>query len=94
MTTSSKPPRMARPAAEASGAPLVPLTKCPTKQSQIIDLLRSDGGVPLASIVAATGWQAHTARAALSGLRKQGHAIERCKIEGETRYAINSAAAG
>ena len=47
--------------------------------------------MPLAAIVAATGWQAHSARAALTGLRQQGHAIERSKLDGETRYAITSA---
>ena len=57
----------------------------------MLDLLQEEGGVPLAAIVAATGWQAHSARAALTGLRQQGHAIERGKLDGETRYAITSA---
>ena len=91
MTTLNNPRRMARPAAEASAAPAVAPIKPPTKQSQILELLRGEGGVPLAVIITATGWQAHSARAALTGLRKQGHAIERTKIEDETRYAIKAA---
>ena len=92
MSTSNKPRRMARPAAEAYIEPATVPTKSPTKQSQVINLLRGEGGVALAAIVDATGWQPHTARAALTGLRKQGHAIERGKIDGETHYAIKASA--
>ena len=46
--------------------------------------------------MAATGWQAHTVRAALSGLRKAGMTLAREKVDGETVYRIvrggNSAA--
>jgi hypothetical protein len=55
-----------------------------TKHSLVLDLLRGEGGVALATIVVGTGWQAHSARAALTGLRKQGHVIERCNIDGKT----------
>ena len=89
MTTNSKPRRTADLAAETSTEPPVAPEASRTKQSQVLDLLREAGGVPLAAIVAATGWPSHTVRAALTGLRKKGHAIERSKIEGETRYAIN-----
>jgi hypothetical protein len=34
-------------------------------------------GASLDAICKATGWQAHSARAVLSGLRKAGHRIER-----------------
>ena len=90
MTTSNKRRRMARPAAEPSAEPATAPVKRPTKQSMVLDLLHGERGVPLAVIVAATGWQVHSARAALTGLRQQGHAIERSKIDGETRYAITS----
>ena len=93
MSTSNKRRRMARPAVEANIERATVPTKGPTKQSRVIDLLREEGGVALAAIVGVTGWQPHTARAALTGLRKQGHAIERGKIDGETRYAIKASAA-
>jgi DNA-binding transcriptional regulator PaaX len=71
-----------------------PANTCPskrsTKQSLMLDLLQGEGGVSLAKIVAATGWQPHSIRAALTGLRKQGHPIERSKVGGESRYAIFS----
>jgi hypothetical protein len=59
-----------------------------TKQSMLIRLLEQDGGASLADIVEATGWQPHTTRAALTGLRKKGHAIERFRSDEETRYRI------
>ena len=90
MTTTKNLRRMARPAAVFAAEPVIAPIKRPTKQSQVLHLLRGEGGVPLAAIVAATGWQAHSARAALTVLRQQGHAIERSKLEGETRYAITS----
>lgn len=87
MTTTNKPRRMARPATAVAALP----DKRPTKQSLVLDLMRTEGGVPLSAIMAATGWQAHTVRAALTGLRKQGHCIVRGKVEGETRYAVTAA---
>ena len=68
------------------------MTKDPTKPVSkigvVADLLRRDGGTTLAELVAATGWQPHTTRAALTGLRKKGHAIERGTRDGATAYTI------
>ena len=52
-------------------------------------MLQSEGGVPLTAIVDATEWLPHTARAALTGLRKKGYDIVRTKIDNETRYTIS-----
>ena len=38
-----------------------------------------------------TGWQAHTLRAALTGLRKTGVILTRCREGGDTIYAIDPA---
>jgi hypothetical protein len=46
------------------------------------------GGETLDELVEATGWLLHSARAALTALRKKGHAIERTKLDGLSRYAI------
>jgi hypothetical protein len=46
----------------------------------------------MAALVAATSWQPHSIRAAMTGLRKQGHAIQRETIDGATRYMILAAA--
>lgn len=57
-----------------------------TKTSLVLDLLSRPEGATLDQMVAATGWQPHTARAALTGLRKKGHTIERRKVDGKTTY--------
>lgn len=48
-----------------------------TKTMLLRQLLEKDGGATLAAICAATGWQAHSARAALTGLPKGGTTVER-----------------
>ena len=48
-----------------------------TKAALVRDMLTRPDGAKLDDLCKATGWQAHTARAALSGLRKAGHVIER-----------------
>jgi hypothetical protein len=47
-----------------------------SKIDAVLALLRRNGGASLADLAAATGWLPHTIRAALTGLRKKGHAIE------------------
>jgi hypothetical protein len=63
-----------------------------TKSSTVLDLLRRDEGATLAELIAATNWLPHTTRAALTGLRKKGHAIERSKRGTDTSYRIAKAA--
>ena len=46
-----------------------------TKIAGIIELLQGNDGVTLAELVANTSWLPHTARAALTGLRKRGYAV-------------------
>ncbi len=48
-----------------------------TKAAKLRAMLARPQGASLAAICKATGWQAHSARAALSGLRKAGYRIER-----------------
>jgi len=57
-----------------------------TKQDQIASLLLRDEGATLGQMVAATGWLPHTTRAALTGLRKKGYAIDSDKIDGVPTY--------
>lgn len=46
-----------------------------TKQALLIDLLRRQDGASIAEIQHATGWQPHTARAAITGLKKKSFAV-------------------
>ncbi len=59
-----------------------------SKSANVLALLRRPDGATLAELVAATGWLPHTTRAALTGLRKKGHAVERSKRGEETCYRI------
>ncbi|MDB5679522.1 DUF3489 domain-containing protein [Sphingomonas bacterium] len=63
-----------------------------TKSAAVIALLKRDEGATLAELVAATDWLPHTTRAALTGLRKKGHAIERGKRDDDTCYRIPAVA--
>ena len=46
-----------------------------TKKEQLIQLLTRKAGADVATISDKLGWQAHTTRAALTGLRKSGFEI-------------------
>jgi len=63
-----------------------------SKIGEVVILLKRKEGATLDQLVKATGWQKHTVRASLTGLKKKGHAIERSAFEGSSRYAINDAA--
>jgi hypothetical protein len=63
-----------------------PAAACLSKQTLIKDLLAREEGATLDEMIAATGWLPHTTRAALTGLRKKGFAIDRNRVEGVTRY--------
>jgi hypothetical protein len=63
-----------------------------TKISAVTGMLKQSGGSTLDEIVKATGWQPHSARAALTGLRKKGHPIEKSKRGDQTCYHITASA--
>ena len=57
-----------------------------TKRDQLAAMLVCDEGATLDEMTAATGWLPHTTRAALTGLRKAGYAIDSDKIDGVRTY--------
>lgn len=61
-----------------------------TKVHGVLALLRREGGATIDEVVNATGWQPHSARAALTGLRKRGFTLHRVRAEGVTRYAVTA----
>lgn len=63
-----------------------------TKASLLVELLQRKHGATLPELIAATGWLQHTTRAALTGLRKKGHVIERSKRDSATCYRIPAVA--
>ena len=56
--------------------------KPPAKRARLIGLLKAGGGADVATLSDALGWQQHSTRAALTGLRKAGFSIERTKPDG------------
>jgi len=61
-----------------------------TKIQQVIHLLSSVGGATLDEMSALAGWQHHSTRSFMTGLKKKGHVIESDKIDGVRRYRIVS----
>lgn len=82
--TSSTLKRPAKPTAAVSNHA--------TKKDQLIKLLGTKTGVDIKSLSEKLGWQQHTTRAALSGLRKAGYEIsgEKPTKGGLLKYRILS----
>ena len=59
------------------------------KNDTILKLLWRPNGATIAQLQKATGWKPHSIRAALTGLRKKGHDVQRDKnAKGVTVYWI------
>lgn len=65
-----------------------PSPKPPTKRALALELLRREDGATLTELMAATGWQAHSVRAVLTGLRKSEIVLEKSIRNGATCYQI------
>lgn len=77
MTKSTTPATTEKGSVRAAGVRL--RTKRPaarTKQQHLIQLLGLKSGADITSLGAKLGWQPHTTRAAITGLRKAGYEIE------------------
>ena len=60
-----------------------------TKINTILKLLRQPNGATIVQLQKAAGWKPHSVRAALTGLRKKDHDINRGKdAKGVTVYRI------
>jgi hypothetical protein len=94
---SAKPAKPQRPATKAasSRAPKMrsPATSGrPSKKAAIVALLERPNGAGIGDLAAATGWQQHSVRAALTGLRKEGKELVRDKdAAGVTHYRLAAA---
>ena len=74
--------------AEPLSGSAAPSARAGTKAALLMDLLSREGGATLDDLTRATGWLPHTVRAALSGLRKKGHAIASEKVDGVRAWRI------
>lgn len=85
----------ANPDVDAAGCPPSPApadspreVRSGSKIANVLGLLRRDGGATPAELVEATGWLPHTTRAALTGLKKKGHIIDKTQRDVITCYCI------
>ncbi len=91
--SAASPPCVPPPSNRDKTSPDTP--KAGSKKALLLDLLGQTSGVPMAAMIHTTGWQAHSVRAALSGLRKQGHTITRSRTEGgQSIYQLVEGASG
>ena len=81
--------RSVTPAPEGEVAAAAPHPRV-TKSAIVLNLLQREDGATLAELIEATGWLPHTIRAALTGLRKKGHTIERGSRDGVTFYRVTA----
>ncbi|BBI21800.1 hypothetical protein EKJ_26470 [Qipengyuania flava] len=70
--------------------PKTSTAKQTTKTEKVVELLKRSKGASLEELTKATGWLPHTTRAAMTGLRKKGHTVERATIDGVSRYWITT----
>jgi len=68
--------------------PSPPLATARTKTGLVLQMLNRECGATLDELIAATSWLPHTTRAALTGLRKKGHGIDRRKRGEVTCYHL------
>ena len=62
-----------------------------TKKATVIALLERPEGAAISDLIGVTGWQVHSVRAALTGLRKEGKDLVRAKdATGVTHYRIST----
>src|SRR6266851_2368872 len=87
----AKPQQRATKAA-SSRAPKVHVPATPprsSKKAAIVALLERPNGAAISDLTEATGWQVHSVRAALTGLRKEGKELVRSKDAGGlTHYRL------
>lgn len=76
---------------EATTAEPEALAARPTKVGLLLALIGRPDGAAISDLIEATGWLPHTVRAALTGLRRKGHAICRSVRDGRSCYHIGSA---
>ena len=58
-----------------------------SKLDRLLGMVSTDEGATLDELIGATGWLPHTARAALTGLRKRGYDVRLVRGDRETAAA-------
>jgi hypothetical protein len=89
----SKPQPAIKAASSRSSEARAPSTPArSSKKAAIVALLDRPNGAAISDLTKATGWQVHSVRAALTGLRKEGKELVRDKdAAGVTHYRFATA---
>ena len=88
--SATEAPPATAPIESGAAEPAAPATG--TKTAMVLDLLRRTSGATLDELTGATSWLPHTTRAALTGLRKRGYAIDKRKRGEVSCYHLGSQA--
>lgn len=62
------------------------------KAAALLEMLQRKDGATLEEMTERTGWQTHSVRAAMTGLRKKGHVIEKRAVGNTAAWFIGAAA--
>ena len=74
---------------QAHGRPNMTIQrKATTKAAMVTKILSREKGATLLEISKATGWQQHSCRAFLTGLRKRGEILKEQRSDGQLSYRI------
>jgi predicted ArsR family transcriptional regulator len=87
MTTTCKTKR-ATAAVKSADTPSAEASRMPRKSERLVAMLQAPEGVSVEELSNTFGWLPHTARAALSGLRKKGLPVIRARHGSVTVYRI------
>jgi hypothetical protein len=82
----------ALPSTEGNVPAAPPSPRPASKSASVVALLQREQGATLPELIEATGWLPHTTRAALTGLRKKGHVIDKSRRGDVTCYGVAAAA--
>lgn len=92
MTSQTKSKTVKTPPPANADAPAI-TAEPTTKGATLIALLSRIEGATLGDMMAVTGWQAHTTRAALTRLKARGYAVTSVKADGIRTYRVSGPAA-
>ena len=67
--------------------PIIMAPRAGSKQARLVSMLSAKKGVTIEKVCEVMGWQPHTTRASLTGLRKRGYRIERSEHK-PARYSV------
>ncbi|SDX98854.1 Protein of unknown function [Albimonas donghaensis] len=82
-------PTSGEPAPADEPAPAKPHFRPGTKQARLVEMISAPDGAGIDALSETLGWQVHTTRAALTGVRKKGLAVESAKgADGKAVYRI------